>query len=210
MTGGSVVTLGEESLFSVAGSYAVAAFAGGTGNATVTQDGGTVSTAGGDSHALFALAPGSTILGPTATGIASVVQADGAQASAMGFGADGISAGGAAGVNIMIAGLVSGGRDGGSNDFADVGPHGSGIHAAAGSVEFGVIFTPNTEAVTIALADTGSLGALSDQAILIDGGTASITSTTGLSLAPSTRGVEMIRSPTTPLTRGISVTSRQR
>ena len=170
-TGGLVTTTGSESLAPTLGSHGLSALTAGTGDATIIQEAGEARTSGDESHAAY-------ILSAQAGGETTFMQGVGGSLHATGLGSDGLSAGGVDQVTISVAGSVSGGRAGGTNDFGGAGVHGAGIHTAAGvpgvSLTGAPTFTANLNAVDIDIAGTGFVGALSDHAILVDGGTANV------------------------------------
>ena len=200
---GSINTLGNRTSSSLikGGAHGILALTTGSGIASVTQNGGDISTIGDDSHGIFSLALSSdkdnaayvkqetdstvktsgvdsyglSVL--AAGGTAKVEQLAGAKISNTGKGADGISAIGKNGVDITVAGSITGGRFGGQNVIANKGHHGVGIHVATG--KFTALspleFTSNTKTIAINIGEAGVVNALSDKAIDVDGGTATIT-----------------------------------
>lgn len=199
----SITTLGNRTSSSLikGGAHGILALTTGSGIASITQDGGDISTSGDNSHGIFSLAlysdkdnaayvkqeTDSTVktsgvdsygLSVVATGgSAKVEQLAGAKISNTGKGADGISAIGKNGVDITVAGKITGGRFGGQSVIANKGHHGVGIHVATG--KFTALspleFTSNTKTIAINIGETGIVEALSDKAIVVDGGAAEIT-----------------------------------
>lgn len=201
---GSITTFGNGTSSSLikGGAHGILALTTGSGIASVTQDGGDISTSGNGSHGIFSLALSSDkdnaayvkqetdstvqtsgvnsygLSVVTAGGTAKVEQLTGATISNTGKGADGISAIGKNGVDITVAGSITGGRFGGQSVITNKGGHhGVGIHVATG--EFTGLspleFTANNKNIAINIGETGVVNALSDKAIDVDGGTATIT-----------------------------------
>ncbi|NTW60194.1 MAG: autotransporter outer membrane beta-barrel domain-containing protein [Nitrospirae bacterium] len=198
MNGGSIRTFGGEST-PLAGAHGITAFTTGTGTAEVTINDGSIATSGDGSHGIFTFATyglsdvnarsevnlngGSiTTSGDEAHGVhalstrgeVAVYQESSSVVRALGFGSDGLSAGGEDGVTIEVGGIVLGGRAGGSNDYAGVGEHGAGIHVASGVPSVPVNFKPNANPVAVSVLSSGYVGALSDHAIYMDGGTGTV------------------------------------
>ena len=200
---GSITTLGNRtsSLLIKGGAYGILALTTGSGIASVTQNGGNISTSRDDSHGIFSLAlysvkdnaayvkqdADSTVQTSgvnsyglsvvAAGGTAKVEQLTGATISNTGKGADGISAIGKNGVDITVAGSITGGRFGGQSVISNRGHHGVGIHVATGKFTdlSPLKFTSNHKNIAINIGGTGVVSALSDKAIDVDGGTAEIT-----------------------------------
>jgi hypothetical protein len=200
---GSINTLGNRTSSSLikGGAHGILALTTGSGIASVTQNGGDISTIGDDSHGIFSLALSSDkdnaayvkqetdstvktsgvdsygLSVVAAGGTAKVEQLAGAKISNTGKGADGISAIGKNGVDITVAGNITGGRFGGQNVIANKGQHGMGIHVATGKFTglSPLEFTSNNKNIAINIGKTGVVNALSDKAIVVDGGAATIT-----------------------------------
>ena len=199
---GSITTLGNRTSSSLikGGAYGILALTTGSGIASVTQNGGDISTIGDDSHGIFSLAAfsdkdnaayvkqeadstvqtsgvnsyGLSVV--AAGGTAKVEQLTGATISNTGKGADGISAIGKNGVDITVAGSITGGRFGGQSVITNKGHHGVGIHVATGKFTdlSPLKFTSNHKNIAINIGGTGVVSALSDKAIDVDAGTATI------------------------------------
>lgn len=185
--------------------HGILAMATGGGEASITQKGGNIFTSGNDSHGIFSYAPYfknnktasiRQIAGTVQTagiesyglavisqsGAAVVEQSSDATINTFGLGADSIAATGKDSVDISIAGTVSGGRLGGESIINSKEQHGVGIHVATGEFKLDKLtqlsslsFSPNTNRVSIKIQSSGVVNALSDNAIDVDGGTATIT-----------------------------------
>ena len=203
MNNGTITTSGGRASNSLieGGAYGILALTTGSGIASVTQNGGDISTSGDGSHGIFSLAvyseedmaayvkqeasgkvqtTGVNSYGLSvvaAGGTAKVEQLTGATISNTGKGADGISAISKNGVDITVAGSITGGRFGGQSVIANKGQHGVGIHVATGKFTglSPLKFTSNNKTIAINIGETGVVNALSDKAIDVDGGTATIT-----------------------------------
>lgn len=138
------------------------------GTAKIALTGGTVEVSGDYSNALYSIGFG---------GSAEISQATGVTAIATGLGGDGIAAGARDSVAIAVSGAVHGGRKGSREILDGFGGKGAGIYAAAVDPYFplDIAFTPNTNAVDIAIERGASVDALSDQAVFVGSGTATIT-----------------------------------
>ena len=199
---GSITTSGNRTSSSPikGGAHGILALTTGSGIASITQDGGDISTSGNGSHGVFSLALSSDkdnaayVKQETGTvrtsgvdsyglsvlaagGTAKVEQLADAKINNTGKGADGISAIGKNGVDITVAGSITGGRFGGQSVIANKGQHGMGIHVATGEFKglSPLEFTSNNKNIAINIGKTGVVNARSDKAIVVDGGVATIT-----------------------------------
>lgn len=145
------------------------------GTAEIALTGGPIETSGQAAHGLFALGIG---------GQSRVSLSFGASLDTSGQGSNGISAVAQDAVSVTVHGTIRGGRAQTGELHPGLSANGAGIHAAALIPSFPdtqpvnpdpVHFAPNTRPVDIQIGSGATVGALSDHAIMVDGGTATIT-----------------------------------